>query len=184
MSPLEKNGQRASELLTRFSQPRGLDLDVIPQHQLLGIRMEVHLLVHPVGDLLVAVAIPFCRTGLKRHKRFATTARMPIQKAIGGRLEGVAVHHQLLSSSWASFIASPLAHLALLTSCFQHVLARLPNSNSPGEASPLERPVGWPHSGTMPLRTFCLFGDHPAALQHFLDRLQSLPQLACSEPAE
>ena len=25
------------------------DLHVIPQHELLGIRMQVHLLVHPVG---------------------------------------------------------------------------------------------------------------------------------------
>jgi len=49
VSPLEKNGQRASELLARFSQPRGLDLHMIPQHELLGVRMQIHLLVHPFG---------------------------------------------------------------------------------------------------------------------------------------
>jgi hypothetical protein len=49
VSPLEKNRQRASELLARLSQPRGLDLHVIPQHRLLGIRMQIHLLVHPLG---------------------------------------------------------------------------------------------------------------------------------------
>ena len=46
MSPLEKNRQRASELLACFSQPRGLDLHVIAKHQFLGTRMEVDLLVH------------------------------------------------------------------------------------------------------------------------------------------
>ena len=69
MSPLEKNGQRASELLARFSQPRGLDLDVISQHEFLGIRMQVDLLVHPVGDLLVAVAIPLTRSNSKNADR-------------------------------------------------------------------------------------------------------------------
>jgi hypothetical protein len=54
VSPLEKNRQRASELLARLSQPRGLDLHVIAQHQLLGIRMQVHLLVHPVGHRVAA----------------------------------------------------------------------------------------------------------------------------------
>ena len=50
MSPLEKNRQRASELLARFSRPRGLDLDVISQHEFLGIWMQIHLLVHPAGN--------------------------------------------------------------------------------------------------------------------------------------
>ena len=50
VAPLERKGQRISELPARFSQPQDLDLHVIPQHQLLGIRMQVHLLVHPVGN--------------------------------------------------------------------------------------------------------------------------------------
>jgi hypothetical protein len=49
VSPLEKNRQHASKLLARFSQPRGLDLHVIPQDQLLAIGMKVHLLLYPVG---------------------------------------------------------------------------------------------------------------------------------------
>jgi hypothetical protein len=47
VSPLEKNRQRASELLARLSQPRGLDLHLIPQHRLLGVWMKVNLLVYP-----------------------------------------------------------------------------------------------------------------------------------------
>jgi hypothetical protein len=46
VSPLEKNRQRASELLARLSQPRDLDLHVISQHQLLRIRMKITLLAH------------------------------------------------------------------------------------------------------------------------------------------
>ena len=62
MSPLDKNGQRASELLARFSQPRGLDLDVISQHEFLGIRMQVDLLAHPVGHrITVQVVIQQCQ---------------------------------------------------------------------------------------------------------------------------
>ena len=57
MSPLEKNRQRASELLARFSQPRGLDLHVIPQHEFLGIRMQVDLLVHPIGHRIAVQVI-------------------------------------------------------------------------------------------------------------------------------
>jgi hypothetical protein len=47
VSPLEKNRQRASELLARLSQPRGLHLHVIAQRELLGVGMQVHLQVHP-----------------------------------------------------------------------------------------------------------------------------------------
>ena len=50
MLPLERNRQRASELLARCSQPRGLDVPVIPRHQFLGVGMEVHLPVHPLRD--------------------------------------------------------------------------------------------------------------------------------------
>jgi hypothetical protein len=31
-----------------INEPRGLDLDVVPQHEFLRVRMEVHLLVHPL----------------------------------------------------------------------------------------------------------------------------------------
>ena len=71
MSPLEKNGQRASELLARFSQPRGLDLDVISQHQLLGIRMQVDLLVHPL-----------------RHRIAVEVVLEPVRSYVSGTISG------------------------------------------------------------------------------------------------
>ena len=72
MSPLEKNRRRASELLARFSQPRGLDLHVVPQHQLLGVGMQIHLLVHPVGyRLAVQVMLEQRQWHDQRHQPLA-----------------------------------------------------------------------------------------------------------------
>ena len=48
-APLEKSGQRISESIITFRAPQRLDLHVVPQHRFLGIRMQVDLLVHPVG---------------------------------------------------------------------------------------------------------------------------------------
>jgi hypothetical protein len=50
MAPLERKVQRIGELLACVNQLQVLDLHVIPQHQLLGIRMQIHLLVHPLGN--------------------------------------------------------------------------------------------------------------------------------------
>jgi hypothetical protein len=50
MPQLERSDQRGYEGLIRFSRPQSLDLHVIAQHQLLGVAMEVHLLVHPVEN--------------------------------------------------------------------------------------------------------------------------------------
>jgi hypothetical protein len=48
--------------LQRISEPRRLDLHVIPQHQLHGIRMQIHLLVHPIGHRVAAQVVlePVC----------------------------------------------------------------------------------------------------------------------------
>ena len=78
MSPLEKNRRRVSELLARFSQPRGLDLRLIEQHELLRVRMEVHLLVHPLWYRVAVVANPSCKTGRKQQKTLVLTNRMPV----------------------------------------------------------------------------------------------------------
>jgi hypothetical protein len=49
VAPLEKSKQRSRESAITFRAPQSLDLHVVPQHQLLGIRVQVHLLVHPLG---------------------------------------------------------------------------------------------------------------------------------------
>jgi hypothetical protein len=57
MPQLERSRQRVYESLFRFSRPRSLALHVIPQHQLLGVRMQVHLLAlpsDPVGHRVAA----------------------------------------------------------------------------------------------------------------------------------
>jgi hypothetical protein len=49
MPELARRDQRDCESLIRFSsRPQSLDLHVVPQHQILGIRMQLHLLVHPL----------------------------------------------------------------------------------------------------------------------------------------
>jgi hypothetical protein len=50
MSSLNVSEQRTSESLTHSSRPRRSVLHMIAQHQLLGIRMKITLLVHPVGN--------------------------------------------------------------------------------------------------------------------------------------
>jgi hypothetical protein len=50
MPQLETSDQQDHDSLIRFRRPQSLDLHMIPQHQLLGVRMEVHLLVNPVGN--------------------------------------------------------------------------------------------------------------------------------------
>ncbi len=49
VAALLRKGQRISELLACFNQLQGLDLDVVSQHQLFGVRMEVHVLRYPGG---------------------------------------------------------------------------------------------------------------------------------------
>ena len=67
---------------------------VIAQHQLLGIRTQIHLLVyptlrwapplnpgagrHPVGHRVVVAVSPFYKTGHKRQKPFVLMNRTPI----------------------------------------------------------------------------------------------------------
>jgi hypothetical protein len=46
---------------------------MIPQHQLLGVRMEVNLLV----DRIAVVANPTYRTGLKRQDPFTVRYQLP-----------------------------------------------------------------------------------------------------------
>jgi hypothetical protein len=48
-APLEKRGHRISESVITFRAPQRLDLHVVAQHELLGVWMQVHLLVHPLG---------------------------------------------------------------------------------------------------------------------------------------
>jgi hypothetical protein len=46
-----------------ISDPRGLHLHMIPQHQLLGVGMQIHLLVHPLGHwVAVQGRAPLART--------------------------------------------------------------------------------------------------------------------------
>ena len=61
----------ANQWVSHLLQPSILTgrLHMIPQHQFLGIRIQVHLLVHPVGNWMAVVANPsyldfgqFCRT--------------------------------------------------------------------------------------------------------------------------
>jgi hypothetical protein len=49
MPQLETSDQQDHESLIRFRRPQSLDLHVIAQQQLRGVRMEVNLLVHPLG---------------------------------------------------------------------------------------------------------------------------------------
>jgi hypothetical protein len=56
---------------TYFSHPRGLDLDVIAQHELLGGRMQVYLPVHPL-----------------RHRIAAQVMLEPVQSYVSGTTSG------------------------------------------------------------------------------------------------
>jgi hypothetical protein len=62
-APLEKSGHRISESVTTFRAPQRLDLHVIPQHELLGIRMQVDLLVHPLGHRIAVQVVLEQRQG-------------------------------------------------------------------------------------------------------------------------
>jgi hypothetical protein len=46
-APLEKSGHRISESVTTFRAPQRLDPHVVAQHELVGVRMQVYLLVYP-----------------------------------------------------------------------------------------------------------------------------------------
>jgi hypothetical protein len=50
MPQLETSDQQVYESLFRFRRPQSLALHAIPQHQLLGIGVQIHLLVHPIGN--------------------------------------------------------------------------------------------------------------------------------------
>jgi len=84
VSPLEKNRQRASELLARLSQPRGLDLHVIPQHRLLGVRMQIHLLVYPLGyRIAVQGPVPLARGLAEAAKRLLQLSQDGVRPPFG-----------------------------------------------------------------------------------------------------
>ena len=50
MPQLERSDEQDHESLIRFRRPQSLDLHMITQHQLFRVRMEIDLLVHPVGN--------------------------------------------------------------------------------------------------------------------------------------
>jgi hypothetical protein len=52
---------------------------MIPQHQLLGLRLQIHLLVHSLRYWIAVVAIPSYRTEHNRQTGFNLTARMPVE---------------------------------------------------------------------------------------------------------
>jgi hypothetical protein len=56
-------------------------LHVMPQDKFLGVRIEVDLLIDPVGDPKAAVANPSCKTGLKRKKTAKPNAPYPASQA-------------------------------------------------------------------------------------------------------
>ena len=70
---LEKSGHRISESVTTFRAPQRLDLHMVAQHELVGVRMEVNLLV----DRKAVVANPTYRTGLKRQDPFTVRYQLP-----------------------------------------------------------------------------------------------------------
>ena len=49
VAPLAKSGRRISKSLARFTQPRGVDLHMIPQLQLIGVGVPIHFPVLPSG---------------------------------------------------------------------------------------------------------------------------------------
>ena len=56
-APLEKSGHRISESVTTFRAPQRLDLHVVAQHELVGVRMQIHLLVQPLGHRVLHSAM-------------------------------------------------------------------------------------------------------------------------------
>jgi hypothetical protein len=48
MPHLERSVQPSSKTLIHSGRPPRSDLHVVPQHEFLGIRMEIDLLVHPL----------------------------------------------------------------------------------------------------------------------------------------
>ena len=59
-------------------QTQSLDLDVIPQLQLPGLRFQTHLLVPSLRHRIAVVAIPSYKTGHKRQKLPGPTTRILI----------------------------------------------------------------------------------------------------------
>jgi hypothetical protein len=53
---------------------------VVAQHELVGVRMQVHLLVHPLRHRMVVVVISSYKTGHKRQKLPSLTTRILIRK--------------------------------------------------------------------------------------------------------
>ena len=58
-----RSDQQGYGSLIHFMQPQTLDLRVIPQHELLGVRIQAHLLVHPLRHRIADVVLPSCNTG-------------------------------------------------------------------------------------------------------------------------
>ena len=62
-----------AELAVRIAR-----LHVIPQHQFPGVRLKVHLLVHPRWHRIAVVVIPCYKTGHKRQIRLNLTVRISV----------------------------------------------------------------------------------------------------------
>lgn len=71
--------------VTAIGRRERLDLHVVLRNQLVRIWVQIHLLVHPIRDLITVVAKPSCKTRLKRQTRLADeltlSTRIRIQKA-------------------------------------------------------------------------------------------------------
>ena len=68
---LEKGGHRISESVITFRGPQKLDLHVVAQHELRGVRMQAHLLTHPL-----------------RHRIAAQMMLEPVRSYVSGTISG------------------------------------------------------------------------------------------------
>jgi hypothetical protein len=60
MPHLERSVQPSSKTLIHSGRPQRSELHVVPQHEFLGIRMEIDLLMHPLRHRIAVVANPSC----------------------------------------------------------------------------------------------------------------------------
>jgi hypothetical protein len=69
-----------SEEAATARREQSLDLNVIRQHQFLGMGVQIRLLVHRPWHRIAVVANPSYKTGHKRQKLLGLATRILIQK--------------------------------------------------------------------------------------------------------
>lgn len=70
MPHLERSVQPSSKTLIHSGRPQRSDLHVVPQHEFLGIRMEIDLLMHPL-----------------RHRIAVLLVLEPVRSYVGGTID-------------------------------------------------------------------------------------------------